>query len=375
MTETQAEFNSISNNVIFSSPALRKTDETDSGLCCYSYDTCSETDSDFVKKCRGSVFDGDKLVFRSFGYTPEYTSNDFEKIQNSLESMNSFRVFDSHEGTIIRLFYYNKWYVSTHRKLDAFKSKWSSSKSFGEDFEEALLEYKETPNIDSLTTYIQDKYGFENGKGYVFLLRNNGENRIVCNSPEKSKVYYVGTFYENGDKFKIEDDFVIPTPREHKNMKTIDEIIDYVNSVDYKDRQGVIVFGDNSQIKIYNTEYYDWYNVRGNEASVKFRYLQIRTNPILTTKLKLLYPNFTEVFDEIENRIHNITRYIHESYISRFISKRYTVVDQDCYRVIKECHSWHISDRKNNIVTSDKIMYVINALNPSVLNRMVKVKN
>ncbi len=31
------------------------------------------------------------------------------------------------EGTLIRIFYFNdKWIITTHRKLDAFKSKWGS---------------------------------------------------------------------------------------------------------------------------------------------------------------------------------------------------------------------------------------------------------
>jgi hypothetical protein len=372
MTEVQAVFNSISNNDISNSPALRKTDELNE-LSCYSYDSCSENDSDFVKKSRGIVYDGDNIVFRSFGYTPEYTVNDLDQIHNSLENMNnSFRVFDSHEGTIIRVFYYKKWYVSTHRKLDAFKSKWSSNKSFGEEFEESLLQHLETPGIDGLTQYLESKYGVENGKGYVFLLRNNKDNRIVCNSPETPTVYYVGTFYENGSKFKLDKDFFIPTPKEHTNLKTSAEIVDYVNSVNYADKQGVIIFNDESQIKIYNSEYHEWYNVRGNEASLKFRYLQVRTNPILSSKLKILYPSYCKYFDEVETNIEHVSRRIHDAYINRFVCKRYTVVEPDEFRVVKECHGWHISNRTSNIVTLNKVQSVVNGMPPSVLNRMIK---
>ena len=374
MTDEQVVFNSISNNDIFSSPALRKTDELD-GLSCYSYDSCSENDSDFMKKCRGIVHDGDKVVFHSFGYTPEYTTRDVEIIKSFYDN-NSFRVFDSEEGTIIRVFYYNKWYVSTHRKLDAYKSKWSSNKSFGDEFEEALLQYTEKPGINGLTDYLENKYGTENGTGYVFLLRNNSDNRLVCHSPEKPTVYYVGTFFEQGDKFKIEEDFFIPKPTEHANLKTVNELVDYVNSIKYTDKQGVILFNPNknTQIKIYNPDYYDWYNVRGNESSVKFRYLQVRTNPILSTKLKILYPSYCAYFDEVEGRINSITKHIHNAYINRFICKKYTVVDSDEYKVVKECHGWHIADRKFNIVTIEKVMNSVNSMPPSTLNRLVKQK-
>jgi hypothetical protein len=363
----------INNN--FSSPALRKTDELDD-LCCYSYDLCSELDDDFIKNCRGVVCHGSNTVFRSFGYTPEYTVDDLDDINSSLKQMNnSFRVFDSHEGTIIRVFYYKKWYVSTHRKLDAFKSKWSSNKSFGEEFEEALLQHLETPGINGLTHYLESKYGAEDGKGFVFLLRNNNDNRIVCNAPEKPTVYYVGTFYDCGSKFNLDKDFFIPTPKEHSCIKTTEEIIDYVNSVDYKHKQGVIIFNDEKQIKIYNSDYYEWYKVRGNEASVKFRYLQVRTDPVLSEKLKILYPSYCEYFSSVERRLDILSRRIHDAYINRFVCKRYTVVEPDEFRIVKECHGWHISNRTTNIVTLEKVMSVVNVTHPSVLNRLVKNKN
>jgi hypothetical protein len=42
---------------------------------------------------------------------------------------------------------------------------------------------------------------------------------------------------------------------------------------------------------------------------------------------------------------------------------------------MKECHTWHIYDRKNNIVTREKVMHVVNGLPASILNRMIKSKN
>ncbi len=43
------------------------------------------------------------------------------------------------EGNIKQNFYFNdKWIITTHRKLDAFKSKWGSEKSFGDILKKLL---------------------------------------------------------------------------------------------------------------------------------------------------------------------------------------------------------------------------------------------
>ena len=52
----------------------------------------------------------------------------------------SFVVQDAHEGSLLRAFCVNDtWYITTHRKLDAFRSKWASRQSFGAQFVESLV--------------------------------------------------------------------------------------------------------------------------------------------------------------------------------------------------------------------------------------------
>ena len=103
------------------------TDEDPEGkLKNYCYDFCNNDSSNDIKTARGLVYKDEKPFLKSFGYTPQYTidniDNDIKKyIKSNIKNLN---FFDSYEGTLLRLFYNDindKWYLSTHRKLNADK--------------------------------------------------------------------------------------------------------------------------------------------------------------------------------------------------------------------------------------------------------------
>ena len=78
---------------------------------------------------------------QAFPYTIEYSHTDRKNIQNLEKDLPNCLFFDSHEGALIRVFHFgDRWYTSTHRKLNAFRSKWASRESFGTLFKKALEE-------------------------------------------------------------------------------------------------------------------------------------------------------------------------------------------------------------------------------------------
>lgn len=352
------------------------------GLDQFCYIKCEDSDPEIFKQSRGVIFKGDDVVMRGFPYTIEYTENNNGKeITDNIENIfDKCMFYDSYEGSTIRMFYYGeKWYLSTNRKLDAFRSKWASRESFGSFFQKAL-EYevennkglsdalnfnKETDNIIEKFQAILDK-----SKQYMFLLLNNDENRIVCDAPEHPTVFHVGTFINF--ELSMDEDIYIPQPKKHE-FTNIGELYTYVNQVNYKNLQGVIVFApDNKQYKIFNDEYKNLYAVRNNEPSIKFRYLQVRMNKKYNDALHFLYPNFTSAFEEYENSLHDIAKEIQNSYISRFIKKEYVSVDVNRYKIISSLHQWHTLDRSQNKISLDKTIEVMNEQSPTTLNRMIR---
>src|SRR3989344_6298936 len=105
----------------------------------YCYLKCSNTDSDLLKQCRGVVFNDKTLVMKAFPYTVDYNHTELSLIEETMVDFSKFSFFDSYEGTLLRVFNFNgTWFLSTHRKLNAFRSKWSSKESYGTLFVKAL---------------------------------------------------------------------------------------------------------------------------------------------------------------------------------------------------------------------------------------------
>ena len=207
-------------------------------------------------------------------------------------------------------------------------------------------------------------------KQYMFLLLNNSENRIVCAEPQKPTIYHVGTFV-NG-KLSFDENVYISYP-EKLEFDTINDIYEYVHKINYYDLQGVIIFApNNKQYKIFNNMYYDYFNARGNEPSIKFRYLQVRMDKNSNRMLHELYPHMKKDFDEYENFIFEASRNIYNAYVDRFIKKLYVTVPVEEFNTMKEAHKWYLEDKTSHKITYEKIIDLLNLQSPTNLNRIIK---
>lgn len=344
----------------------------------FCYIKCEPNDSEIIKNSRGIIFNGEKLVMKAFPYTTEFNDMEKDKITEAIGTcFMDCKFYESHEGALIRMFYFNnKWFLSTHRKLNAFKSKWSSKDSFGSSFKKALeaeiqeneLLRKSFPeDMDNILDKFQST--LNTNYQYMFLIRNTDENRIVCQAPKRPTFYHVGTFVEG--ELNLDVDINIPHPK-LLHFLNIEELCEYVYKTNISQTQGVIIFApDNKQYKVLNKDYQGFFNVRGNEPSIKFRYLQIRLDKKQLEMLCYLYQDKEKVFDEYENILYDIVCNIHSNYIQRFIKKTYITLPKEEFNVLKECHSWHLLDRLKNKVDQNKVMEILNLQTPSNLNHMI----
>ena len=229
----------------------------------YSYKYCDNLSSEEVKKIRGLVYNGEQRLFGSLGYTEEYTENDTKELSNI--SFKNAIYFPSEEGTLIRVFSYNNiWYVSTNRRLDAFKSRWGCSKSFGEIFSEALLVNQNDSDsvINNLTETLNKDHV------YLFLVRNIEQNRIVSKAPLNNTVYHVGTLL-NGKELCLKTEVLGVPSQVPLDFQCFDDVLGYVKNTDPFVRQGVIAFlEDGRQVKIINSKYHLYSQVRGLDVNL-----------------------------------------------------------------------------------------------------------
>ena len=325
---------------------LRLSDsDLDTNLDLFCYNRCDNEEAQLVKNCRGVVFNGTHIVLRGFPYTEEYTtdSQTFNKLKDMMnDSWESYKFFEAREGALLRVFnWQSKWYISTHRKLDAFRSKWASKDSFGQIFKSALENLEEQGDEmfkkqlekggagdDDETGDVLKRYldTLDPKYQYMFLILNNYDNRIVCVAPDKPQVYHVGTIpLDNSsppapeNKCLLDYDAGLPFPKEYK-FSNFEELKQCVDGMNYEQLQGVIVFDtkNNRQYKVFNQEYFGLFKIRGNEPSVKYRYLQVRMDKEMVDKLYYLYPKYADAFDDYENTLYECAKKINKNYIDRF---------------------------------------------------------
>lgn len=370
------------------SSAILRTDideETGIELFCYINDEIPKNEE--IKQYRGIVFDQDQVILRAFPYTELFLPEDV--LSNNTVLTDTFlrtecTCFPSYEGTLIRMFYHKgKWFMTTHRKLDAYKSMWACKKSFGEMFMEALVceldenEYmrdklyepdEQVENHADLLSRFQS--ALDKSKQYMYLVRTIELNKFVCNPPTKPSVLHVGTFINS--KLLLGENGLVRKPQILK-FGTLEELAQYVRQIDEFELQGVIVFtSDNHQFKILKKEYDDWSRIRGNEPSLKYRYLQIRLNPEYNQKLRCLFPSVNEDFNKYESLLYEIAIKIHDLYMDKHIHKQDIAGSREVMTVLRKCHEFYNQNRSTNRVTLNVVEFIMNQQTPPTLNHLIR---
>jgi hypothetical protein len=345
--------------------SVKLTDQdVDGKLENYSYEDCNDNSDDIIKNSRGLIYKNNIPFVKAFGYTPVYTTKtiDEDTINSLNTNIRTLRCFYSLEGTLLRLYYNDindKWYISTHNKIDATKSRWGSKYTYGQLFKNAI-----PPNF------------YENlDKSYVYMLilTPNEDNRIVCNT-FLNNLFHVATY---DSSFNISYDFNINIQKPPEiHVASYEELVSIVddNSFSCNTYQGIIVCNPETQsnIKIYNETYNKLKDVRGNTSSIMFRYLQLRTSPEMSN-LSTLFPDFVSKFLDYEIYIELICKKLFNLYMNRYIHKQYTQLPPPEHHIIKLAHAWHKEDKLNNKMSIEKITEIVDKQDAPVINSLIKL--
>ena len=117
-------------------------------------------------------------------------------------------------------------------------------------------------------------------------------------------------------------------------------------------------------------KYHELYSIRGNQPSLKFRYLQIRKNEELVKKLISLYPYKESRFEFYENNLRLLSIKIFNAYIKRFIHKEYIILEKPQYALMMNIHSKYIENKIK--ITQELVYNTINDLDPSKLMSLLR---
>jgi hypothetical protein len=317
---------------------------------------------DEIRKVRGTIISKDtqKIVCNGGVFPYEFTENEkdefIEKMAELNHKLEDMDIDYSYECTIIRVFYYNKWYISTHRKLDSDRSKWGSNNSFKYLFEKGL---KESYNLD-----LKDLLNSLNLRcQYTFMLMADENTRFVCNVKSGKNVYFIGS---------DDHDFNLNIERCDKPLLSLnaDCIFKAVSELKYPfDYQGILLtHKSGSQYRIINSEYLRLFNVRNNEQSVPFRYLQLKAQnqPEMIKDLEMLYPKYIPTFEEYNKNVIKLSGIVYHHYLKRKNGSVMEQIDQRIYLFIKN------KLLKLTSVTETTVLDLLWKEEPSNLNHMIK---
>lgn len=355
--------NSVNNSTIIDTKILA-VDQLD-GLTCYHYDDVNILSPEDVKQYRGIIKEDntDTIICKTFGFTPEFGANDTENLKTYLEPMlsnsNVIRM-PAFEGCLIRRFYYNdKWYVSTHKKIDAYTSKWGCDKSFGELFDEAYIKF--TENQPHREFYEDKNYV------YVFLLKNYIGNRIVCvagENPELQFIVRINKFY-NTNEFSNYHEQIIT---DNKPM-TLENVNELVSQVDITKSQGIMFINTQTleSLKVIKDDYIFYALLRGNQPNILYRYIELQQagDPKNVEYFFNLYPEKRDEFINFHQVIGDICINVYRKYRNRYVRKQVAIAPQEQFYIMKELHEKFITSEKQDIITQDKVTQYIFNLPPA----------
>lgn len=329
---------------------------------------CGEKGDDESNMYRGLVYHNETLVSPSMHFTIDFNQDiDHEDIEHLLGDIGDYRICDSQEGTIIRMFYFaDKWYTTTHRKLNAHTSRWSSRETFGDIFDRLVLAKTGLDSNEFRLTLDVDLQ-------YIFLIRNTCDNRIVCDSEER--VYHLethmGISVDDIEDIDLGLDKI--TPRDFVNFK---EVVDYVkdDDFDYMKSQGVIIVNKltGMQYKLLNPRYTELSNVRSNEPSLRFRYLNVIKDEKINSALRKLYPDSVHVFDKCDSILKQLSEELLADYVTIYIHKKFKWVDSTFHSILKKYRLKHLKSRK--LATAEELHEMIMSSSPVILNRLIRLK-
>jgi len=304
----------------------------------------------FVNECNGIILE--KNTFKVVCYTFNKCNDtiDLQMISQNIDLNNLF-IEKAIEGTLIRLFFYNKrWVVCTKKCIDASKSKWLSEKNFLQLFEECVENYEFTKNLN--ISYC-----------YSFIIMHP-ENKIVVNYTNPT-AYHISTRDLTTLK-EIDVDIGIP-----KNEHNYIENINFENTINnlYSDTsllyEGYMFVDTNyNRWKIKNPYFNKIRSIWGNTNNRFYRYLELRKDTNLLNEY-LSYYNDRNKFIEYEQKIQNIANVILNIYLSKHVQKNDIKIPFFFAKIIYKLHGDFFKDR---IKTDyNKIMLTLLELEPKKL--------
>jgi hypothetical protein len=323
------------------------------------YTDDSDISNPIVKQSRGIIFDkrNNQIVCHTFEKSVEPAINALEMMPHEIEHRVSvapmnfaelYRCEYSYDGTQIKLYHYNgEWRVATTRSINAFRSKWSSSKSFGEMFEDAVDQYP------GFMERLNPEYV------YAFVLMHP-DNQIVVKY-DVPRLVHVLTRVSNTWTEVSDVDLGVPKPEriwyESEENLLNDVWLRWTNQNKPNiTHEGIMLVDRNGQrMKLLFEKYQEYKNLRGNMRRPDYRMLEMRKEPGTRMEFVDTY-NLYDEFHVFEDRYQKMITKVHHYYMKKFIKRelqKLTDVPQIYRNLLYKLHQNYIITRE--VMTKERV--------------------
>lgn len=379
------------------------TDEFEN-LKLYHYNTCDNFSPEDLQSTRGIIKNNSVIVCKTNGFIPEIRTNDSEGINEFIKpnlGKNTTTFFESQEGSIVRLWFYkededsqkHRWFLSTHKRINAFASKWGSRSTYGETFLNCISKFNlskdnkknkswaddsdedELTVLNNQSTTIFEKFCNTLNKNFIynFLIRNTDANRVVIKGFTEPEIFCLG-IYDKSKGFKYippEKNFIIPSLPFY-SYTSLDKMLCDIEKFDIFKVSGVLLVTlEGKLIKLVNEKYDKLFKLRGNVPNILVRYLELRLKEEEKCEYFYLYSEKIDEFKNIEVILNDICKNIFKKYLARYVYKQFAILPPSQYKIITKLHQLY-KTKSINKVTYDEVVKVVDTLPSNELYSIIK---
>ena len=300
-------------------------------------------DTIIVKYPKNLKYSKHDYILKSRGIIIDFTN---KKILNhSIEGCSDYNYFKDNfnwddivieeciDGTLINLYYNNKWCVSTKFCIDADESKFRNNKTFRQLFDSVAKD---------IYSYLDKSYT------YSFLLQH-----IDCRNVTpitRNKIYHLeSTNNVTGDKVQITlPDTLNPNVLKFGkykelnklNVNSFDELEEKVNELSWT-KPGFMLYTKDRKYKckLENLNYNNVNTLVSNQTNVNYIVIDAMYTKNNLPELIKYYPEFTKNAIDINQRMLTYTTKLHEFYIKCKVKNIYCELEKRYRKTLCDLHS------------------------------------
>ncbi len=319
-------FEEIKNNCEF--------DIKESGnLYMLSFNDLNDLNDDLVREVNGIILEKDTNKLVHYAFSKAYDGLSKADGEDPFTgTLDSFRVENLVEGTLIKVFYYDGiWWTGTSRNIDAVYSHWGSEKSFKELFLETCKKEEIDIDVESLDKNFCYSYILQHPEITI------GYDITVPDLIPLNKIHL-----DTLEVTNLMDGFSLGL--------TLDEVKKQLSF----DRNFMIITDDNKRIKMLSDDYKYAKALLNNNPNLKWAYLEALQEGE-GGEMRKYFPSKTEIFDYVDEKIHNTVETLHHLYILKFIKHdKESPVPKRLYKTLGQLHGRYKKTREK---TTREIIY------------------